>query len=585
MWLVWGVLGDVDWSPQILFLEGNGTVYNFQLDTDGKGTWVFVWEDAPLDRIFRMRSVDDGLTWGPPIDFLPQFNGKAIYFPWLATDRDGIWVMTATDSLTHSHYSVSYDNGVTWTNFSEYASSNHQTIAYCNNSIFVAHSSLAQVSYIFTFDIVDSVVIAQKKEIENQRSDYYEASCRNGELALLFSTDNTINITEISFNATVTIHPGYEIGSCNLHRTYHGYYGWMLLCDSPLRVSSSSDGYTWSEFTFLNITDYDFPSLRVAGSEDIDEWIIIWETKNASLMYIYSDDHGTTWSPPTFVSVVGGNAFSKLKWLKNYKGEGMFILIWKTPSNDIYFQRSIHASTFCHCLPNEDCNSFSNTCFCKEDYVKLNGICVPFTHSSQQCNSTDYCYMTGVMVGNLSSIASLDFSLTLIGSLSMDTGKLKIMGVSEIHGDIFLSTSTELVFTTAHDTITTLKILGCANIRGNLSIDLSSNMESEILSNSSYTKTLMQFGPCSSVSFQALSIHSYFSNCIQATPISTPTSYSILFTTSSACQHHEDLLLWQLIVIIVIPIVTVVITLILVGLPSIRKVIFPYQKKAPKVEL
>ncbi|RMD82732.1 MAG: exo-alpha-sialidase [Candidatus Dadabacteria bacterium] len=98
--------------------DGDGRA---DLATDGSATWVVVWENSFA--VYAATSIDDGLTWSPPVLVTTATTGIDSVRPRIATDGAGRWVVVweSSDSLggtigsdSDILYAVSDDNGATW---------------------------------------------------------------------------------------------------------------------------------------------------------------------------------------------------------------------------------------------------------------------------------------------------------------------------------------------------------------------------------------------------------------------------------------------------------------------------------------
>ena len=249
--------GVLTWSAPQNLTTGNDLDRSPHVATDGDGVWIMTWHalnvfggpfGEDLDVYYR-RSVDDGLTWSAREVLNPDATDDVVWQmdPDLATDREGIWIITWTRSALGQTQTFDRD-------------------------IMMARSTDNGL----TFSEAQQVSNSIEDDDENDNAASRIATNGNGTWVSVWRSREDL---------------GGEIGT-----------------DTDILFARSTDnGVSWSDTTYLNNSAvYDSADdNRPAVSAEGDHWVVVFHSREnfAGLMgedpdavYSTSANDGGTWS-------------------------------------------------------------------------------------------------------------------------------------------------------------------------------------------------------------------------------------------------------------------------------------------------
>lgn len=266
-----------------------------QVATDGKGTWVAVWEG---DRGILVARSRDGVTWSFP-SLLPQRNNLNINrAPRLATDGLGTWLVVwyvSSEFTANSGVVVarSTNSAATWSDPIELEpyspATRYSSPAIATNSTgdwIIAWSSKGAIG-----DNDRDILFARST---NNGVDWTTPTALNSNASGDSGDDRDPYVATDSSGKWVTVWSSEDTSSDTIGSD------WDTL------VSRSDDGgMTWSSPQTLDPTEGVYtsndkhPRVATGGS---GKWVAVWETvtnRNESYVLVsQSDDGGASWTPP-----------------------------------------------------------------------------------------------------------------------------------------------------------------------------------------------------------------------------------------------------------------------------------------------
>lgn len=298
------------WSAPVFVRTGycNG----LRMAKGKNGVIIACWHEAySVNRIFYSRSTDDGITWTASAQIPGQsgFN----YTPALATDGNGVWVVTF-ESSSGGDYDIVYmrstDNGVTWS-----------SMASLNSAFFGADGADDRASmpetdgngnWVVAFwsaNTLGGTLPAGKTRV------FVSRSTNNGST---WGTPTPLSTQPLADTGGIAGHAGSlcQDGKGNWIYMNHGYAVVPGTgSDTDIFCSRSSDnGVTWSSWQSVNsyaTTDSGSDGYPVLVTTKQGRWVACWHcadtlggTKGADndILFTQSYDNGATWRPYGFVN-------------------------------------------------------------------------------------------------------------------------------------------------------------------------------------------------------------------------------------------------------------------------------------------
>ncbi len=266
-----------------------------RLATDGRGTWVAVWEsdedlggmiDNDLD-IFFSRSIDNGATWSAPavINTNADTDSEDDQAPQIAADGVGRWVV-----VWHSDEDI---GGMTGGDF----------------EILFARSSNNGVNW------TDPVAVNNASSDSGDDFDPQVATDRNGHWVVIWRSDEDL--------------------------------GGLIDNDFDVLVASSNDdGANWdvtgvvNSYASIDSHDEFEPALAADG---LGNWVALWHSRHdlngmigndEDLLAVRSTDNGLTWSAAVVV-----NSYATVDLHDEFEpqvatdGDGKWVAVWRSGHN------------------------------------------------------------------------------------------------------------------------------------------------------------------------------------------------------------------------------------------------------------
>ena len=312
------------------------SLFSMNIATDRAGQWLLAVIIREIG-VHLTRSEDNGLSWSTPLLIEPVARA---FYPYLATDGDGAWVVMWSSAnhlvrptVANIRMSRSPDHGVTWS-----TPVNMDPTAVSLGS----QSTLPRVIYDGAGHWVG--IWATQWGRPDDHPEYGD----DFDIMVSRSTDNWATWTTPTALNTDAATDGadlFERNNNNPDLATDGHGHWLAVWEKGfppvLEVSRSSDnGATWTDPEKPPIPPWDgvhnvFPDLATDGQ---GEWIITWQpvfvdfAGDASvfdrlIMQMFSQDNGLTWSEPApMYDVDAGLPQNPVSVI--HDGTNSFLAIW-----------------------------------------------------------------------------------------------------------------------------------------------------------------------------------------------------------------------------------------------------------------
>jgi cysteine-rich repeat protein len=268
-----------------------GADFETDLATDGGGTWVAVWDrQNGRNDVMLSRSTDNGGTWSPAIALYPNVSATRQYYPHVATDRAGTWVVVWESEFVSGEdrdiaFVRSIDNGQTW------------SLPAPLNTTAVGDSGYDGAPQVTTDRAGNWVAVWHSEE---------NALLDAGFLASRSVDNGATWLPPTVLFASTSGADGEPVLATDRQGRWIAHWPHYAASATAIVFSRSIDiGETWSPPQTLSTA---YPSSVVSGDlvTDGTTWIASWVTPDFFIMSARSTDQGMSWSPPTLISGVHG---------------------------------------------------------------------------------------------------------------------------------------------------------------------------------------------------------------------------------------------------------------------------------------
>jgi hypothetical protein len=266
--------------------------------TDGAGNWLTAW--GRDGAIVVARSTDRGVSWGAPVVAASMAaTGKVNVRPWLASDGDGVWVVTwqakqTIDGDWDVYVSRSVDAGATWT---------------VPIALDPPTDGLQDLSPVVATDRNGTWIVAWNKGSFGDPVDadiYFARSVDDGATWGASSLLNVGGGSDVEEDRSPTLATDGTTWIAAWEVTGPG--------DVDIAVARSIDGgATWTAPAPLNgdaAADTRLDSNPSLASDGLGTWIAVWSAASGNLPVhvARSTDAGVTWSAPAPLDPALGGA-------------------------------------------------------------------------------------------------------------------------------------------------------------------------------------------------------------------------------------------------------------------------------------